>query len=157
VRRLDPRTLLPSIGIAIGLVALGWGLSTGVTGRDAEHLPDAIERVEPVADATQAPRQTQVFVDFEPGYEAELTIDGTPLPTTDLDDIKAQAPQPGQQVAIPPTAIFDPGNVTISYRPSSAGPVHPFAPGIHHAEVVYWKAVEGRDHALSYAWSFTVV
>jgi hypothetical protein len=157
VRRPDPRTLIPSIGIAIGLVAIGWGISSAVTGRDAQHLPAAIERVDPPSDATQVPKQSQILVDLEPGSEAELTIDDITLPTTNLDDVKAQAPEPGQQVSIPPTAIFDPGNVTISYRPSSAGRVKPFAPGIHHAVVVYWKAVEGREHALSYAWSFTVV
>ena len=60
-------------------------------------------------------------------------------------------------VTVPLTAIFDPGNITIQYRPTDDGPVKPFEPGLHDATVVYWKVVEGRDRAASYSWSFSVV
>lgn len=157
VRKPDLRTLIPSVGIAIGLVGVGYGVQSSVTGRDAQHLPDAIESVDPVLNAKQVPRQTQVFVDLVPGYEAELTIDGFVLPTTNIEDVTARDPEPGQQVSLPLTAIFEPGNATITYRPTADGPVKPFASGTHDATVVYWKSAEGRERALSYSWSFTVV
>lgn len=157
MRRPNLRILVPSIAITLGVVVVGYGVSTAVTGRDAQHLPVAVEQVDPVPDAKQVPRQTRVFVDLQSGYEAELTIDGVVLATTNLADLAIDNPEPGKQVSVPLTAIFDPGNYSISYRPSPDGPVKPLASGLHAVTVVYWKTVDGRDRALSYSWSFTVV
>src|SRR3954447_15999104 len=54
VRRLNPKItrVVASLAIAIGFVAIALGLSTAVTGREAAHLPDQIESVQPVANAT---------------------------------------------------------------------------------------------------------
>ena len=46
---------------------------------------------------------------------------------------------------------------TITYTPVEGGPVEAFDTGINTAEVIYWKAMEGRTKARSYTWTFTVV
>ncbi|MHB1089997.1 MAG: hypothetical protein ACYC0U_02820, partial [Ilumatobacteraceae bacterium] len=114
-KKIDKQSLLISFGIALGLVLIALGMRTGLTGRDATNLPDAIENISP-GDGDKILRQAQVIVDFAEGYTAVLTIDGFQLPTTRLDELTANGvtPKPGAQVELPPTAIFDPGNYIIS-------------------------------------------
>ena len=45
MKKFDPKLLLASTGIALGLVMMVIGLNTGLTGRDASGLPDAIENI----------------------------------------------------------------------------------------------------------------
>ena len=45
--KLDPKLLLASMGISAGIVLFVTGLNTGLTGRDATNLPDAIENISP--------------------------------------------------------------------------------------------------------------
>ena len=35
--------------------------------------------------------------------------------------------------------------------------VKKFDTGPHSAQVIYWKIVEGRQHPLSYSWTFNVI
>ena len=156
VRRPDWRMLLVSLGIAVGLVLVVIGVSASVTGRDEQKLPDAIEEIDPIRGATQIPQQSRVFVDLEAGYQASLTIDDVELETVSLGELGGLA-EPGQQISLPPKAIYEEGNFTISYTPVEGGPIEEFSPGLHTATVAFWLAVDGPARARSYTWSFYVV
>ncbi|MEY2966062.1 MAG: hypothetical protein RLY50_112 [Actinomycetota bacterium] len=145
-----------SVVIAAGLTLVVVGMSVATTGREAQRLPDAIEQISPGPGDTVLV-QSQVFVDFIPGYAATLIIDGIELETTRLDQLSAggQTPRPGAQVEIPPTAIYDPGNFTISYLPQEGGAIESFAQGPHRATVRYWKIEDGPTKERSFSWEFT--
>jgi hypothetical protein len=155
-RKIDKQSLLVSIGLAVGLVLIALGMRTGLTGRDASNLPDAIESISP-ANGDKILRQSQVIVDFVEGYNAVLTIDDIELPTTRLDELTANgaAPKPGAQVELPPTAIFDPGNYIISYQPQAGAPIEEFTQGDHIASIRYWKIQDGEQTARIYNWKFS--
>ena len=162
-RRIDPRridkvTLALSLVIALGLVLIGRGLAVSLTGEARAKLPATIESVEPYPEAVQVLSQSRVFVDLEAGYTGVLVIDGVELPTIDIDDVAQQFDaEPGQQIDLPATTIFEPGNYTLTFVPSDAALVKKFDTGLHRAEVIYWKIIEGRQRPLSYNWTFTVV
>lgn len=157
-RRIDKVQLLLSFVIALGLVLIGRGLSIGLTGDERANLPDQIESVEPVPEAVQVLRQTRVFVDLEDGYTGELVIDGVALPTVSIDEISERVgAEPGEQIELPPATIYEPGNSTLTYTPTDDSPVPQFETGVHRAQVIYWKVIEGRQRPRSYTWTFTVV
>lgn len=156
-RRPQPRLLIASAVIAVGLVLVGVGFLRSVTGREAQDLPAAIERIEPVKGAVGVPAQTRVFVDLQTGYEGVLVIDGIEIPTTNLNESTGSVPvQPGQQVTLPPNTIYEPGNATLTFVPSDEALVGKFVQGVHTVRVIYWKTTEGRARAQSYTWDFTV-
>ena len=132
MKKFDPKLLLASTGIALGLVMMVIGLNTGLTGRDASGLPDAIENISP-GNNERVLRQSQVIIDFVEGYQATLFIDDIELPTTRLDELTSNGmqPKPGAQIDLPPTAIFDPGNYTISYLPQEGAPIPAFSRRAH--------------------------
>ena len=155
-RPLNRQNLFVSVGLAVGLTLIVMGFQAGTTGRDAQRLPDVIESINP-GPGDEVLRQSQVFVDFVDGYEAVLVIDGIELPVTRLDeltDASGKTPKPGQQVDIPPTAIYDPGNYTISFVPQEGAPIEEFSQGIHKGSVIYWKVTDGRDKSVSFSWEF---
>jgi hypothetical protein len=105
----------------------------------------------------QVVQQAQVSVDFFEGYEASLEIDGIALETTRLDELSAEGNsslEPGAQVEIPPTAIYDPGNYIISFTPQEGAPIEVFTQGVHTATVTYWKIIDGKAKARSFTWEF---
>ena len=152
-RRPQLSLLLASLGIAICLVAIGVGVSMAVTGTDRYGLPEAIENIDPVRGAPQVPQQTEVFVDLLPGYEGVLVIDGLELETINLDDLAAQ---PGRELVLPPTTIYEKGNATLTFNPSENSEISEFSQGEHLVQVVYWKTTDGRSRARSFSWTFTV-
>lgn len=154
-RPINKETLIVSAGVAIGLFAIITGFNSGATGRDAQRLPEAIERMTP-GPGDQVLQQSQIFVDFIDGYNASLTIDGVVLETTRLDELtdNGATPRPGAQVEIPPTAIYDPGNYTISFLPQEGAPIPTLTQGTHTATVLYWKISEGPQKARSFTWEF---
>lgn len=153
-RRPDTGLLLASLVIAAGTILIVWGMLAAVTGDDGIDRPDVIEEISPVENSVQVLQQERVIVDFEFGYEAVLIIDGIELETTLIGQVEAE---PGQQIAVPPTAIFDPGRAVISFTPSDDAQITEFTQGRHQARVLYWKVEEGRENARSYNWSFVVV
>jgi len=154
-RRIDRTRLVVSVGVSLGLVLIGLGFSGGITGDEARTFPSAIERMSP-ADGDRVLRQSQIIVDFAPGYEATLTIDGIELPVTRLDELSTGGaqPAPGAQVELPPTAVFDPGNNVISFLPQPGAPIEAFSQGEHVAIVRYWNILDGSGKARSYRWTF---
>jgi len=157
-KRIDKWTLGLSLLIAVGLVLIGRGLAVSLTGDDRAKLPDQIESVEPFPEAVQVLSQSRVFVDLESGYTGVLVIDGVELPTINIDDVAQQFDaEPGQQIDLPATTIFEPGNFTLTFVPSEDALVQKFDTGLHRAEVIYWKVIEGRQRPVSYSWTFNVV
>lgn len=148
--------LLVSAGIAVGLILIGMGLQSATTGRDAQNIPAAIEEMSP-GPGDQVVQQAQISVDLVEGYEASLEIDGIALETTRLDELSAEGNnslEPGAQVEIPPTAIYDPGNYIISFTPQEGAPIEVFGQGVHTATVTYWKIIDGKAKARSFTWEF---
>lgn len=154
-RRFDREKLLVSAGVAIGIALIVMGLSTASTGRDSQRLPVEFESLSP-GPGDQVLRQSQIFVDLVEGYEATLTVDGIALKTTRLDELTSSgaAPKPGAQVEVPPTAIFDPGNFTISFLPQDGAPITEFAQGRHSVTVTFWKITDGPSKARTFSWDF---
>lgn len=156
-KRINIELFVVSFGIAIGLVLIGIGLLGGRTGRDALGYPDQIESVAPAPNDRQVLRQTEIVVDLIANHEAVLVVDGVELPITRLDELSGGLAQPGQQIEMPPTAIWDPGNFIISFRPSPGAPIEEYSVGVHTATVIFWDIEKGREAARSFTWSFEVL
>lgn len=155
-RPIDKQTLFLSVGVAFGLVLIVMGLQSATTGREAQNIPAAIEEMSP-GPGDQVVQQAQISVDFIAGYEARLVIDDIALDTTRLDELSAEgnkALDPGAQVEIPPTAIFDPGNYIVSFTPQEGAPIELFTQGTHKATVIYWKMTDGPEKSRSFSWDF---
>ena len=58
---------------------------------------------------------------------------------------------------MPPGAIYEPGNATLTFTPGDEQAVENFDAGRHTVTVIYWKILEGPGAARSYTWSFTTV
>jgi hypothetical protein len=159
-RKFDRGLFVASIVIACGLMLIIFGFTSAITGTDGVDRPEAIESVQPVENAVQVLQQDQIIVDLLAGYEARLVLDGVELPTTvigqsDVDpDVQAQ---PGQQIDLPTTAVFDPGNAVISFQPVEGALIETLTEGKHEATVYFWRAEEGPDQASAYSWTFEVI
>lgn len=157
-RKLDWGLVIACLVIAGGLVAIVWGVGSAITGSDGINRPDAIEDLSPVENAQQTFQQEQIMVDLQFGYEAVLVVDGIELPTSRIGgDVSPDEADAGSQISTPPTAVFDPGNSIITFRPSENALIDEYSEGRHSAQVIYWKIDEGRQNARSYRWSFDVV
>lgn len=159
-RKLDRGLLVASLVIACGVLLVGFGLTTALTGNDGIDRPDAIEELQPVENAVQVLQQERVVVNLQAGYEARLVIDGIELPTTIIgqaDVDPSEAVEPGQQVDLPTTAVFDPGNAVISFQPVEGALIESWTEGTHEARVIFWRIEDGPEQALSYRWEFTVI
>ncbi len=159
-RKFDRGLFIASVVIACGLMLVIFGLTSAITGTDGIDRPEAIESVQPVENAVQVLQQDQIIVDLLAGYEARLVLDGVELPTTvigqsDVDpDVQAQ---PGQQIDMPTTAVFDPGNAVISFQPVEGALIETLTEGKHEATVYFWRTEEGPDQASAYTWTFEVI
>ncbi len=159
-RRFDRGLLIASLVIACGIILVIFGVTTALTGNDGIDRPEAIESVQPVENAVQVLQQERVVVDLQPGYEARLVIDGIELPTAVIGQSEvdpSNQPEPGQQVDLPTTAVFDPGNAVISFQPVEGALIESFSEGLHEARVIYWRIEDGPEQALSYRWEFNVI
>ena len=154
-RRPQWQLLLVSLVIAVCLVAIGVALSISITGRAAENLPAEIEQIDPVPAAVRVPSQTSVFVDLLAGYTGVLVVDGLELRTVNIEDLQDKN-KPGQQITLPPTTIYEPGNATLSFKPADGADVKEFTQGEHVIKVIYWKLIEGRGSAREFTWTFNV-
>jgi hypothetical protein len=152
-RRFDVGLLVASLVIALGAALIVWGFQHAFTGTDSSR-PSAIETLSPPENAIQVLSQDGIIVDLQYGYEAELRIDGIDIPVTRLNAVETK---PGQQVDLPPTAVFDPANAVLSFQPVKGAVIESLSEGLHTARVLYWKTAEGRDSARTYTWSFNVI
>lgn len=149
--------MIASLLIAVGLVAIGYGALTAISGAGEDDLPDEIQHITPVENAVQVPQQTQIVVDLIQGYEGRLVIDDQEFVTNDLADVAPRDPRPGQQVDAPAGVVYEVGNATLTFTPSSDAGLAEFGPGNHEVQVVYWKSTEGPNRAESFRWTFNVV
>ncbi|MFK7916486.1 MAG: hypothetical protein AB8G14_00295 [Ilumatobacter sp.] len=158
-RRPDWGLLAACLVIAGGLLAIAWGVGSAITGTDGVERPDAIEDLAPVENAQQVFQQEQVLVDLQFGYEAVLIIDGIELPVSRIGEFSGDlTPEnAGTQVSAPPTAVFDPGNSILTFRPGDDALIQEFSEGLHQAQVIFWKSEEGRANGQSYRWTFNVI
>ena len=146
-----------SISLALGAVMIIFGFSAAQTGDEALNLPSAIEHLSP-GNNDRVLRQSEIVVDFIDGFTGTLTIDGIEIETSRLDELTSSghAPKPGEQVELPPNAIFDPGNYTLKFLPTDGAVIDEFTQGTHQAQVRYWLMVDGETKARTYSWQFTV-
>ena len=156
-RRIDRQLVAISIGIGIGLFFVIAGFLSATTGRSALGYPDAIVEISPAPNDRQVLSQTEIQVDLRSGYEAELVLDGVAIPTTRLEDVASGPAKPGQQIELPPTAIYDQGNSLIRFEPQDGAVIESYARGRHQVKVIFWKIEDGRGSARSYSWSFEVL
>ena len=156
-KKLNKSALFASFGVSVGLIFIIFGLNAATTGRDALNLPDEIENMSP-ANNEKVLRQSEIRIDFIDGYEGALIVDGVEIPTTRLDELQVggKQPKPGEQVDLPPTAVYDPGNFTLSFLPQEGAPIEELGQGKHTARVFFWKITESREKAKSYSWEFSV-
>jgi len=101
--------------------------------------------------------QTEISVDLQDGYEAVLVLDDIEIPTSRLEDVAGGLPEPGQQIDLPPTAIYDQGNSLIRFEPRDGAVIESYSVGRHQVTVIFWKIEDGRNTARSYSWSFEVL
>lgn len=153
LKRLDWPLLLASIAIVGCIFAVVYAANLALTGNEGQDLPEQIEQIRPVRSGQPVPAQTSVFVDLLPGYEGVLVIDGLELETVNLNTMQSE---PGKQVTLPATTIYEPGNATLTFTPTEDAPITEFSQGQHIVQVIYWKTIEGRSTARSYRWSFEV-
>ena len=156
-RRIDRTLLLVSFVVAVGLMFVIRGVLVGVTGDERSDLPVEIERVDPVPDAVRVLAQTSVFVDLAPGYTGRLVIDGQEIETIGIDEIGNNQVDPGEQIALPPATIYEPGNATLTFTPSAGAPIEEFGEGLHDATVIFWRIDDGPARSRSYSWTFNTV
>jgi hypothetical protein len=156
VRRPNFQMLAISLVFAVCVVAIGYGLSVAVTGREGLRLPATIEDIQPIpSSGAGIPAQTSVLVDLKAGYTGVLVIDGLELQTVNREDLQDKN-KPGQQIVLPPTTIYDAGNATLTFDPSEKSAIPEFNQGSHTVKVIYWKVTENRSRSRSYAWTFSV-
>jgi len=157
VRRPSPaaRRLAASLAVGIGLLLVGLGINAAVTGREAEDLPPQIQSINPVRSATQVQMQEKIEVDLIDGYTGVLVVNNIELPVVSLDELPGA--QPGQQVDLPLTAIFEPGNNTLSFQPTKGAEIEKYNTGTNTVLVRYWKIVDGPSASRSFTWQFNVI
>ena len=156
-RRLDKAVVIACFFLALGIAFVARGLLVSVTGDDRSPLPANIEQVNPVPEAVQALSQTQVFADLADNFTGAFSIDGVDIETVSIRDLASENPQPGQQTSLPPETIFEPGNATLTFVPSSGAPIESFSQGVHTVVLRYWNVEEGENTARTYTWTFNVV
>ena len=156
-RRPNRELLLISAAAGVGLFLVIAGVLSATTGRDLLDYPEAIIDISPAPNDRQVLSQTEISVDLQDGYEAVIVLDGIEIPTSRLEDIAGGLPEPGQQIDLPPTAIYDQGNSLIRFEPRDGAVIESYSVGRHQVTVIFWKIEDGRNTARSYSWSFEVL
>lgn len=153
-RPIDPKLMLASFGLAVGLALIVFGFGSARTGHDATGLPPEVELIFPQP-GDRVLRQTSVLADLIPGYTGKLIIDDQDIGVVEVQ--AAEKVQPGQEVngGIVVTK-FDLGSNTLTYEPQQGAPIAQFAPGPHRVKLVYWRIDLGPDSARSHTWEFNV-
>lgn len=159
VRRFNPIVgrVAVSMLIALGFIIVFLGISKSVTGKDAQKLPELIESIQPVRNASQIQRQESIVVDLAEGYTGTLEVNTVLLETVSLSDVSNDGVEDGSQIALPKTTIFEPGNYTLTFTPSEGAAIEDYLTGINTAKVTYWKITEGPNFARSFTWQFDVI
>lgn len=126
------RMTLAALGLALAAVIAG-AVIFAPSGT-SPTLPDAVESYSPIDGATVL-RQTQLVIDLRPGFTISLTVDGVPIPPTEISVVEA--------------------NGLFTWTPGPEQTFPDWAPGFHTVEVT-WQKVTGRPEPGSLRWSFRV-
>lgn len=118
--------------LAVAVVALGIALAPA---GDPMELPAPIEAVFPLP-GDSVIRQTVIEVDMAVGYEAQLTVDGFPVPPSEMGVVEATGVH---RWSPSPASLF----------------LAEWRPGLHTVEV-QWRSVTGLPEVGSFSWSFRV-
>lgn len=156
-RQIKLESVLVSLGILVGVMFVIYGLNSATTGRDALGYPDEIIDISPAPNDRQVLSQTEISVNLQDGYEAVLVLDGIEIPTTRLEDFVPVVVKPGQQIELPPTAIYDQGNSLIRFEPTAGAVIEKYSVGVHKVKCIFWRIEDGRQAARSFEWSFEVL
>lgn len=150
-----------SLLIAGGIVGVGLGLGTARTGDGSNSLPKEVEKIIPVRSATRVVAQSEIYADLIEGYTGEFIIDGTAIPTVNVNDLsqgseneQGALPKPGAQVSLPPATVFEPFNATLTFAPAPGGPIESFAVGRHTVTLRFWPVEVGERAAKTLTWTF---
>lgn len=127
------RLIYTGLGLlVVAIIALGVALAPTGTPRT---LPGPIEDVFPRPNDAVI-RQTEISVDLEVGYEATLTVDGFPVP-------------PSEVVFVPSTGV-------LRWAPSPTGVyLTEWDPGTHSVTVAWNRIVDLPDVG-EFTWEFRV-
>ncbi len=115
---------------AVGLIAVAYALADT---DDTTTANPAFEVLIP-APAAEILAQDRVGVDLAPGYDAELTIDGIPIPADQLNRVDALN--------------------EVTFQPGPDREFESWPGGPNCVEATYWLIAAGRDDAESFVWCF---
>jgi hypothetical protein len=131
--------LLVAAGIVVAATMIF--IAVEITDTDPEAAtraaaPNKIEHVIPVAGSSVL-RQSEIGIDLAPGYDADLTIDGIPIPRDEL----RQVPQQGQ----------------LFFTPGKGKAIEELEAGDTCVDATIWKSSEGKGvNDTPVQWCFTV-
>ncbi|MEZ5175768.1 MAG: hypothetical protein R2823_06135 [Acidimicrobiia bacterium] len=72
--------------LAVAFIAIIGASILFLPSGDPETLPDAVESYSP-RDGDLVANPIKVVIDLQPGYDAQFVIDGTPIPSDEVDSI----------------------------------------------------------------------
>ena len=126
------RVVLSLLGIVFIVIVIGAVLFT--PSGDPGAVPRPVDAIAP-QDGALVLRQTTVMLDLEPGYRAQLTIDGTPIPETEVSFVEATGRH--------------------EYQPGPGKTIEAWSVGFHVVEAT-WDRTSGLPDRGSLTWNFRV-
>lgn len=130
---LTSRKVISTVLLTLAVAGFIWAFSMHDDSPNPKLRPAAVLRVSPAPDALQV-RQTDVFVELDPGYKGSLVLNG---------------------VAIPDDQLTMVGLNGYSFTPGKDREVKSLQPGQNCAVVSFALAVGGGNPG-TYQWCFSV-
>jgi hypothetical protein len=123
------------LGLGLALVAVvALAVAFGSPEGGALPRPDQLEDISPRPGET-VPRQAQLLVDVQSGYEVEIFVDGFLLPDSEVSFVAATG--------------------VARWQPFPGGVITEWTPGTHEV-IVRWNTVAGLADRGEYTWTFRV-
>jgi hypothetical protein len=134
-RRFEPRHAAYVVLLLVAAVAV-YALVQQYSKDDPTTAGGAIERFLPTAES-KILQQDQVGLDLAPGYEAEIMVNSTPLPSDEV----LRVPELSQ----------------IFYQPGPGKAFEQWPAGRNCVVASIWRTATGPNQAFNRTWCFTVV
>jgi hypothetical protein len=129
---ITPRRLVTTALLLLAVVVSVVGLQSVRDTRAASCSYGVVTKLFPCPGDTDL-RQGQIGVVMAPGWQADLSVDGTVIPK--------------DQISVQDTGFF--------YTPGPGSATGALAPGHHTARVVFSQTITGEASAQQYAWNFS--